>query len=269
MVRITVAGKEALQPDQAGRLRRSDQHRAADAALDQADAAQDQGPHDAFAEIGLRDQQRAQPLRLDQQGLDIALGAAIDQRDPAGKLADFGQKLSRPLVDHRRHMAEPVALGDGDMAGQQHEHARAGLAGFEQHLAVAVALDFAEPAHALDLGGRERRKRLVVARAERRQRGAFIDAAVQGRGICRHTVLTLELFRFIRFGRPLLAHRGLTDPATGLRFPPLQVFAQRLAQPVLAHGFTIIRLSLGLVGHGAAGLNGLCLTGEMTREKRR
>ena len=120
----------------AARIRRADQHRAADAALDQADPAQDQRAHDALAEIGFRDQQRAQPLRRDQQGLDLAFRMAIDQRDAAGELADFGKELARPLIDHRRDMTEAVALGDGDMAGQDHEHAGPGLAGFEQFFAV-------------------------------------------------------------------------------------------------------------------------------------
>ncbi len=75
---------------------RADQHRAADAALDQADPAQDQRAHDALAELGLGDQQRAQFLRRDQQRLDVALGMAVDQRDAAGELADLGQKLPGP-----------------------------------------------------------------------------------------------------------------------------------------------------------------------------
>ena len=78
-------------------------------------------------------------LRRDQQRLDIALGMAVDQRDAAGKLADLGQELPRPLIDHRRDMAEAVALGDRDMARQHHEHAGAGLAGLEQRLAVPEA----------------------------------------------------------------------------------------------------------------------------------
>ena len=78
---------------------RADQHRPADAALDQADAAQDQRAHDALAEIGFGDQQRAQFVRRDQQRLDIALGMAVDQRDAAGELADLGQKLPGALVD--------------------------------------------------------------------------------------------------------------------------------------------------------------------------
>ena len=97
-----------MSPSDAG----ADQHRTAGAALDQADPAQDQRAHDALAELGLGDQQRAQLLRRDQQRLDVALGMAVDQREAAGKLADLGEELPRPLVDDRRDMAEAVALGD-------------------------------------------------------------------------------------------------------------------------------------------------------------
>ena len=55
-------------------------------------------------------------LRRNQQRLDLALGMAVDQRDAARELADFGEKLTRPLIDHRRDMAEAIALGDRDMA---------------------------------------------------------------------------------------------------------------------------------------------------------
>ena len=116
MVGLAVAGEETLQPHHVAERVGADQHRAADAALDQADPAQDQRAHDALAELGLGDQQRAQLLRRDQQRLDIALGVAVDQRGAAGQLADLGQELARPLVDDRRDVAEPVALGDRDMA---------------------------------------------------------------------------------------------------------------------------------------------------------
>ena len=62
-MRIAVTGEKPLQPDDTARSRRPDQHRAADAALDQADPAQDQRAHDALAEIGFGDQQRPQLLR--------------------------------------------------------------------------------------------------------------------------------------------------------------------------------------------------------------
>ena len=136
MVRMAVAGEKILQPHHAAECGRTDQHRAAGAALDQADPAQDQRAHDALAELGLGDQQRAQLVRRDQQRLDLAFGMAVDQRDAAGELADLGEELARPLLDHRRDMAEAVALGDRDMARQHDEHAGPRLAGLEQRLAM-------------------------------------------------------------------------------------------------------------------------------------
>ncbi len=87
---------------------------------------------------------------------------AIDQRDSARELADFGEKLTGPLVDDRRDVTEAIALGDRNMAGQHDKHARSGLAGFEQHFAVVIASDIAEPAHARDLLRRQRRKCLLM-----------------------------------------------------------------------------------------------------------
>ena len=163
MVRIAVAGEKSLQVDDAGRILRPDQYRAADAALDQADPAQDQRAHDALAEISLRDQQRPQLVRRDQERLDIALGMAVDQRDASGQLPDLGEELTRPLLDHGCDMAEPVALGDDDVARQDHEHARPGLAGLEQRLAVSEGADLAKTAHPRDLGRGQRWEGLLKA----------------------------------------------------------------------------------------------------------
>src|SRR5437879_9543056 len=170
MMRKAVAGQKALQANDAGRVRRSDQHRAADAGLDQAYPAKDQRAHDALAEIGFGDQQRAQLLRRNQERFDVALGMAIDQRGAAGELADFGQKLTGSLVDHRRDVTEAVALADRDMTGQDDEHSRTRLAGFEQSFAVLVASHFAEAAHPRNLLRRQRRERLLEARKPGRQR---------------------------------------------------------------------------------------------------
>ena len=79
-------------------------------------------------------------------------------------------------------MAEAVALGDRDMAGQHHEHAGSGLAGLEQHFAVLVTPEFAEPAHARDFLRRQRREGLLMARKRRRRRGAAIGLA-SSRGV--------------------------------------------------------------------------------------
>ena len=120
--------------------------------------------------IGLGDQQRAQPLRRNQQGLDIAFGVTVDQRDPPGQLTDLGEELARPLVDDGADMAEAIALRDRDMAGEDDEHARPGLAGFEQTLAVLVGSRFTEPPDPLDLLRRQRRECLLVPRKQGRIR---------------------------------------------------------------------------------------------------
>ena len=181
-MRLAVARQEVLQPRRVAEGGRADQHRPADAALDQADPAQDQRPHDALAKFGFRDQQRAQLLRRNQKRFDIALGMAVDQRDAAGKLADLGQKLSRALVDDRSNMAEAVPLGDGDCARQHHEHAGAYLAGFEQSFAVLVGSKLAEPAHARDFVMGERRECLFVTW----KRGGSRAGRWTGRDICTH-----------------------------------------------------------------------------------
>ena len=170
MMRDTVAGQKTLQANDATRIRRADQHRAANTALDQAYPSQDQSAHDAFAEIGLGNQKRAQSFRRDQKRFDIALGMTIDQRNTARELPDFGEELSWSLIDHRRDVTEPIALGDRNVAGQDHEHARSGFTRFEQLFTVLVTLDLAKAPHARHLIWRERRKRLLVTRKRASQR---------------------------------------------------------------------------------------------------
>ena len=248
-MRNAVAGEEALQADDAAGILRPDQHRTADPALDQADPAQDQRAHDALAEIGFGDQQRAQPLRRNQKCFDVAFGMAVDQRDAARELADLGEKLSRPLVDHRRDVAEAVALGDRNMAGQHHEHAGSGLAGLEQHFAVLVVAHLAEPAHARDLLRRQRREGLLQA-GKRAFSKALPSAPVPVAGV---TAISVSRYRkvakpaagptrlFARlFSAVVMWCGGFIMGRCGrhivssprLRFSPLEVFTQRLLQPV-------------------------------------
>ena len=74
---IAVPGQEALEPDHVRRGGRPDQD-GARGPLNESHAAKDERAHDAFAEIGFGDQQRAQCVRGDQQGLDVALGRGVD-----------------------------------------------------------------------------------------------------------------------------------------------------------------------------------------------
>src|SRR5262249_18036084 len=105
----------------------------------------------------------AQSVGWDEQRFDVALGMPIDERDAAGQMSDLGEELSWPLIDHRRHMAQTIALRDGDMAGQHDEHAGSGLPGLEQPFAILKRADFAEMTHPLDFLRCQRGEGLLVA----------------------------------------------------------------------------------------------------------
>ncbi len=164
MMRIAVAGQKALETNDTGGIRRTDQHRPAGSAPDQADAAQNERAHDALAEIGLSDHQRAQPFGRDQQRLDVAFGMAVHQRRTRGQLTDLGQELAGPLIDDRRDTAEAITLRNGDMAGQHDEHSGPDLAGLKQRFAVVIVTILAEPAHPRDFLHGQCREGLLVAR---------------------------------------------------------------------------------------------------------
>ena len=63
LLRMTVAAQKALQPQHVAIVGAADDDRAAGAGLQQPDAAEDQRPHDALAELGFGNQQGAQPVR--------------------------------------------------------------------------------------------------------------------------------------------------------------------------------------------------------------
>ena len=206
---------------------------------------------------------------------------AVDQRDAAGELADLGEKLSRPLIDHRRDMTEAVALGNRDMAGQNDEHARSRLAGLEQRFAVRECSDFAEPAHARDFLRRQRRKGLLMARKRGGRRRAAVDL-VPCRRIHTHQRLTSSERKQNRrkwrkagsgpSGRERFFSRGNDSylfgffalsscrarvgvfgrcgiaPPPRLGFSPLEIFAQCQLQPILPRIFRgLSGLALALV----------------------
>ncbi len=138
-----------------------------------------------------------------------------------------------------------------------HEHARPGLAGLEQHFAVLVMAHLAEPAHARDLLRRQRRKGLLQAGKRACQPGAAFGAGFS-RGGHSHLRLTLQKGSktcrgpnrlFARFFSAVVmwcgglvmgrCGREIVSPPR-LRFSPLEVFTQRVLQPVSSCIFSCI-----------------------------
>ncbi len=76
---MPVSGKETFEPQHVAVVGSTDDYRPARTRLDQADAAQDKGAHDALAQFGLFHQKIAQPARRDDECQDGFLGVGIDQ----------------------------------------------------------------------------------------------------------------------------------------------------------------------------------------------
>ena len=79
LMRMAVAGQKAFETQNIAIIGAADDDRAAGAGLEQANPAQDQGAHDALAELGLFDHQIAQPARRDDDRLDRFRGDSVDQ----------------------------------------------------------------------------------------------------------------------------------------------------------------------------------------------
>ena len=60
--------------------------------FDQADPAQDQGAHDAFANVGLGDEQRAEAVRRDDHGLNVRQRIDVNQRRTARQLRELSHE---------------------------------------------------------------------------------------------------------------------------------------------------------------------------------
>jgi hypothetical protein len=143
-------------------------------------------------------------------------------------------------------MTEAVALGDGDMTGQDNEHAWTGLAGLEQRFTMRVAAHLAEPAHPRDLLRRQRGKCLFMT-GNARDDGALpsVPLAVVLSTLIpiphHHTkndscgTLFVRLSVAVMWGDVRAVGRCGAGIASSprLRFPPLEIFAQRQLQPLL------------------------------------
>ena len=98
------------------------------AGLDQADPPQDQRAHDPLAQLGLGDEQRAQPLRRDHHRLDIGQRIGVDQRRPPRKLRQLAHERAALMGNDVGPPVGLVMLADLDLAVEDQDEAQAGLA---------------------------------------------------------------------------------------------------------------------------------------------
>ena len=101
-MRMRIAAEKVCQPKHVAVIGAADDHRSTGPGLEQADAAQDQGAHDPLAELRLRDDQRPQPIRRNDQRFDRFARIGIDQRRSARQLRQFAEERAGPLGDNGR-----------------------------------------------------------------------------------------------------------------------------------------------------------------------
>ncbi len=168
LVGMAVAAQEVLQPQHVAAARVADNDRAAATGLDQPNAAQNEGAHDALAKLGFRDQERTQPVGRNDKRVHLVFGNGVDQSRAPGKLRQLAHERAGPMRDDQATRLRRAALEDVDMTGDGDGHPLGDLPDVRQRLARGIDTARAEPAHALDLGRLEREEHLRASRLDGR-----------------------------------------------------------------------------------------------------
>src|SRR5262249_3028856 len=113
LVRIAVAPEEAFESPELRGARDAHQHRTDPAALlsllDQADATQNVGTHQGFADLGGADHQRADMRGVEgKRGASLTAGTAASERGASAKLAQLAGDLTFTMGRDRRFAIEAI-----------------------------------------------------------------------------------------------------------------------------------------------------------------
>src|SRR3954452_17285046 len=163
---MAVATEKTLQTQHITILGTTDDYRPAGSGLQQADAAQDERPHDPFAELWFRDQQRTQSIRRNDQGFYCCLRRGVHQRWPAGELGELAHELPRCVRNDQFVAPGFITLHDVQMATQHNDEAQAHLSNPRDCFARPKNSYVAEPTHPLDLRRLQSRKHLGPPRLD-------------------------------------------------------------------------------------------------------
>ncbi len=162
---VSVAQQELLEAQRARAVMRADEHHVALAAHDQADATEDERPHDELAQLGVRLHQGAERIPRHLQHLAVLGGQAADQAAPAGEHAHLPGELPGLQPNHR---TLAVLARQHDLERSPEKDVESGVlrALLEEHLAPAHRSASPERCKAVDLLVRELGKHLPTALLE-------------------------------------------------------------------------------------------------------
>src|SRR5687768_8830723 len=119
-MRLPVSAKEVRETEDVPVLVVADDDRAYPD-FDEPNPAKDERAHDALAEIGLGDEQRAELFRRNDESLDGLVRIRIDERRSSRELREFAEEVPRLVRDDQLAPAELVVPADGDLTGENHD----------------------------------------------------------------------------------------------------------------------------------------------------
>ena len=131
-MRVAIAHEEALQAQRIGAVPGADQYDAALDVPDETDAAQDEGTHDDFADVGLADHQPAKVGALDPYHPAVRGRAARNQVLAIVEQIQLAGELTFALHHEDVGLAMLIEIENFDAALEHEEEIHAALAAREQ-----------------------------------------------------------------------------------------------------------------------------------------
>jgi hypothetical protein len=160
----SVATEEILETNHVARGGGPDEQRASFREFDQRESPNDEGAHDALANLGFLDDESPQLLGGDEQGFDFSFCVSVGERyGLIAERTELRDELTWPLLDDRRGTVETIAQSHRNTARENHKHPRSRISRQEEWLAIAESPHGSAAPNALDLGFGECRKRFLEA----------------------------------------------------------------------------------------------------------
>ncbi len=164
-VRMPIAGEKIAESQRLGGVAGTHQDEVALAAPDQLEAAENEGPHEDFAEFGVSSDERPQAIPGEFEKFTRLGDAAAHQATPAGNHGHLAGEFAWVVLGNGA-LAREVGLHDLHFAGEQNKKRDIGVVGFKQDFALFHGPQLADGPNSADLGIRQDRERLR-ARVER------------------------------------------------------------------------------------------------------
>src|ERR1700747_997502 len=105
-----VAREKFAQLERLSRVPRTHEHDVAQSTIDKLEAAQNEGPHENFAEFGVSSDQRAQPVCAEFEEVARLSHTAAGKTSPAGNHRHVARESTGPVS------------GDGALSGERRLH---------------------------------------------------------------------------------------------------------------------------------------------------